>query len=487
MLRFCGLQRVNRFWFPVLLTVAAMTLAGGCRQVPRAPLGPPHWVGSPAQPSDPFLYSQPQVVPQQQPLTPTPVSPVPEDGPQPTFDNSYSAPTPVETNRPVPTPLDLPEEELYVNPNVEPPVLEVPSIVPQAVTVPPTLSLDVKAPKSNVVGEITAFEVTLQNTGDAPANEVVIESRFEEGFVFPGSTDRQVIQTIGTMQPGDSRDIKLSLRSDRAGYHCVEFSLRAKDAKTITKKVCVEYRDSMVMLEVNGPTKRMVNGNAEWNLTVLSRDFLPLTNAVVTVDYDSTYLKPIGGSEGAKQEFGRIVWPLGMVQASERVELQVEFECLMPVDSTCLSVKISADGDVEETAKSCLTIDRRVGALDIDLRDTSDPLKVGEESEYLITISNRGLQTVHDLQVTAALPPMFRAISFEVREGQQPLSGINAGVEGTLARFDSVDVLAPDGKLTYRIKVKALQAGTDRLLLSVSSDDAPSGKIRLEEVTTVVN
>ncbi|MCA9069384.1 MAG: hypothetical protein KDA84_10695, partial [Planctomycetaceae bacterium] len=145
MLRFYGLQRKNRFRLSVVLAVAVITVAGGCMQVPRAPLTPPHWVGSPAQPTDPFLNSQPQVVPQVQPQ-PTQVAPIPDDGPQPTFDNSFSAPTPVETNRPVPTPLDLPEVEPFVNPNVEPPVLQAPTIVPQAVTVPPELAIDVKAP-----------------------------------------------------------------------------------------------------------------------------------------------------------------------------------------------------------------------------------------------------------------------------------------------------------------------------------------------------
>ena len=63
---------------------------------------------------------------------------------------------------------------------------------------------------------------------------------------------------------------------------------------------------------------------------------------------------------------------------------------------------------------------------------------------------------------------------------------VRANVEGSVVRFDSVDVLAPDAKLNYRIKVKALQAGTGRLLVSVTSDNAAGGKIRLEEVSTVV-
>jgi hypothetical protein len=315
---------------------------------------------------------------------------------------------------------------------------------------------------------------------------VVIQSRFEEGFVFPGSSDRQVNQSVGSLNPGETREVKLSLRSDRAGFHCVEFSVEAAGAKPVTKKVCVEYRDSAVSLEVGGPVKRLVGGNAEWNLTVLSRDFLPVTNALVTLDFDSTYLKPMGGSEGAKQELGRITWPLGMLQVSERVELQVEFQCLMPVDSTCLSFKVSADDNLEQTAKSCLAIDRRAGALDIDLQDAPDPVKVGEETEYLITITNRELRSVHDVQVTATLPGLFRASSTEVREGRQLLSAVRAKVDGSLIRFDSVDVLAPDAKLTYLIRVKALQSGTDRFLLSVSSDDGAAGKIRLEEVSTVV-
>ncbi len=398
---------------------------------------------------------------------------------------------PVESFRPVPAPVDLPsvepmESESTFNPNVQPPRLEAPTIVPQAVTVPPTLGLSIKAPERNMVGKISIFEVTMQNKGDQPAEDVVIESRFEEGFHFPGSNDRQVNQSIGRLEPGESREVKLSLRSDRAGFHCVEFTLKSPAAKPITKKVCVEYRGASLSLEANGPAKRMVGGNAEWNLTVLSRDYQSITNAQVVLDYDSTYLKPVGGSEGAKQELGRITWPLGTLQTSERVELQVEFACLMPVEETCLSCKISADDKVEQSTRSCLAIDRRQGALDIDLQDTLDPVKIGDESEYVITITNRDLKAVQGVQVTTTLPGLFRATTTEVREGRQLLAAVKAKVEGSLIRFDAVDMLAPDAKLTYRVKVKALQAGTDRFLLSVSSDDADSGKTRLEEVSTVV-
>jgi uncharacterized repeat protein (TIGR01451 family) len=204
------------------------------------------------------------------------------------------------------------------------------------------------------------------------------------------------------------------------------------------------------------------------------------------LDYDSTYLKPVGGSEGARQELGKITWPLGVLQVAERVELQVEFQCLMPVDSTCLSFQVSAEGKPQEKQESCLAIDRKAGALEVDVQDTLDPVEVGDELEYLVSVTNRDLRSVHDVQVTATLPGQFRAMTAEVLEGQQPLTAVRANVEGSLVRFDSVDVLAPDAKLTYRIKVKALQPGTDRFLISVSCDDAASGKIRLEEVTTVV-
>jgi hypothetical protein len=159
-------------------------------------------MGSPTAPAgDPFLNSQPQVVQPQQP-EPTPV-PFPEDGPQPTFNDGYSAPMPVESFRFSPTPVELPaESQGFANPNVEPPLLEGPTIVPQGVTLATALGLSIKAPENNLVGEVSVFEITLQNTGDQPAKEVMIESRFEDGFVFPGSKDRQVTQTIGTLNPG---------------------------------------------------------------------------------------------------------------------------------------------------------------------------------------------------------------------------------------------------------------------------------------------
>lgn len=491
MIRYHELQRFQRLSVCGLALFLAATL--GCMQVPRAPVTPPYWMGSPSAPTgDPFLNSQPQVAPTQpQPtLVPSEVTPVPEDAPLPTFGDDYTEPMPVESFRPLPYPEDLPivpvGPDVLINPDVQPPRLEAPTIVPQAVTVPTTLSLEVKAPKHTTVGEVSMFELTLQNSGDQPARNVMIESRFEEGFNFPGSNDRQVNQTVGTLAPGESRDLKLSLRSDSAGFHCVEFALLSTGAKAVTKKVCVEYRDSQMSLEINGPAKRMVGGNAEWNLTITSRDFLPTTGAEVVLDYDSTYLKAIGGSEGAKQELGKVTWPLGVLQVAERVELQVEFQCLMPVDSTCLAFRVSSDGKSQAQQESCLAIDRRIGALEVDVQDNVDPVQTGAEVEYSITVTNRELRSVHDVQVIATLPGLFRALTAEVREGQQPLTAVRANVQGALIQFNSVDVLAPDAKLTYRIKVKALQPGTDRLLVSVSSDDVPSGKIRLEEVSTVV-
>ncbi len=476
-----GLCRFQNFSVTVRISVTAgILLTAGCMQIPRAPLTPPHWSGSGYAPSVSPLPSSSQPVPEDVP------APVPDDGPQPTFGEDYSAPTPVQSNRNAPTEASPNQAENSVNPNVQPPRLEAPSITPEGVTVPLMLDLKIEAPETNLVGEVSVFEISLQNPSDYDAEDVVIESRFEEGLLFPGSTDQQVNQTIGTLLAGETRQVKLSLKSHRAGYHCVEFRLLAKGTEPLTKKVCVKYQDAAVSLQAEGPAKRMVGGNAEWNLTVLSREFLPVPDAVVTVDYDSTYLKPVGGSEGAKQELGKITWPLGTLQSSERVELQVEFECLMPVDSTCLSIKVRADGGHEQTAQSCLAIDRRVGALEIDLKDSPDPVKIGGEVEYVVTIANRGLESVHDLQATASLPEMLRASSTEVREDRQPLSGIQGRVDGSLVRFDSVDVLAPDAELTFTIKAKALRPGTERLLLSVSSDDRSAGKIRLEEVTTIV-
>ena len=249
---FRGFCRFQCFSVSVrLVMTAGVLLAGGCMQIPRAPLTPPHWSGSGFAPTaDPFLNSPPQSVPQQTP------APVPDEAPQPTFGEDYSAPTPVQSNRSAPVdalPASPNPTENSINPNVQPPRLEAPTITPEDVTVPLILNLKVQAPETNRAGEVSVFEITLQNPSDHDAEDVVIESRFEEGFVFPGSTDQQVNQTIGTLKAGETRQVKLSLKSHRAGYHCVEFRLLAKGAEPVTKKVCVKYQDSAVSLEVRRP------------------------------------------------------------------------------------------------------------------------------------------------------------------------------------------------------------------------------------------
>ncbi len=105
----------------------------------------------------------------------------------------------------------------------------------------PSLRVLVTGPETQQVETAATFGVVIQNTGDNPIEDVELECAFDEGLVFPGSTESLVRKKIGRLGPKESRQEDLSLLGTLAGQRCGRFAVLADGVKVSEQQVCINF------------------------------------------------------------------------------------------------------------------------------------------------------------------------------------------------------------------------------------------------------
>ena len=77
----------------------------------------------------------------------------------------------------------------------------------------PLLAITKTGPSTLEVGEVGEFELTVRNTGTAPARNVTITDQPPSGLSARGS----LTDNVGTLNPGDSHSFLVRLRADQTG------------------------------------------------------------------------------------------------------------------------------------------------------------------------------------------------------------------------------------------------------------------------------
>ncbi|MEX1096532.1 MAG: hypothetical protein WED34_10825 [Planctomycetales bacterium] len=373
-------------------------------------------------------------------------------------------------------PGDVPVLPELVAPDLEPPPLKetfpapIPDLqgpqFPSGPIVPAArLELEVAAPPKSQVGSGATYRLTVRNPGDEPVYDVLLSAEFDDAIFFPGREEKGAEQTLGALAAGERKEVALSLSASQPGRHCARFSVKAGGREAIWKSVCVEFVPRRLELEMHGPDERTLGSRAEFTIVVLNVADEPLPDVTVTVKAPTTF-RQREASAFVIREQDALVWRLGGLKPRERVEIQAEYECLQAAEDACVTAHVTGADVPEERRESCLRVSSVRGILDLRVEDTADPLAIGDETEFVATVHNRGLQAARDLRLEFVLPAHFELVSTEVREGDRPLA-MRHRQAGQAIEFDTLPNLAAEQTVVYRAKVRSRAAGAGEFRASL--------------------
>ncbi len=113
-----------------------------------------------------------------------------------------------------------------------------------------------------------------------------------------------------------------------------------------------------------------------------------------------------------------------------------------------------------------------LSALQLEVRDTEDPVEVNGETAYEVRLVNSGSKTETNVRLSALLPDK---LAFQGARGP-----VTCHAEGQTLLFDPIASLPPRAEVAFRVTVKATEAGTASVKVQVTSADITDPVIKVE-------
>ena len=199
-----------------------------------------------------------------------------------------------------------------------------------------------------------------------------------------------------------------------------------------------------------------------YEITVTNKGDAPARNTVVT-DVVPAGTAFVAASAGGKFANGAVTWSLGTLQpgGSAKVSLTLRAVARGRARNTATVRAYCARAAAEATTELA-----GVPAILLELIDEADPIEVGAQETYVVTVTNQGSADGTNISVVCTLPAEQEFVS-----AKGPTEATHKDGVVTFAPLGELD---PKAKAVYRVMVKGIKAGDVRFKVSLKSDQMTS-------------
>jgi uncharacterized repeat protein (TIGR01451 family) len=224
----------------------------------------------------------------------------------------------------------------------------------------PVLKIAQECPQNLYIGRPLEYRVTVTNTGDGEAREVVIEETLPTGATFGSATmsgrlvGSAVRWNLGALAPGASKTVTATATATAAGSFQAMATAKAYCADTVSAGCPTTVQGiPAILLEVIDVSDPIEVGKTEtYVITVTNQGSAPDTNIriVATLD-DQEFVSSSGTTRGAAQANQVVFEPVASLAPGKQATFQLVVRCLKAKD---VRIKFSMTSDqltspVEET------------------------------------------------------------------------------------------------------------------------------------------
>jgi len=215
------------------------------------------------------------------------------------------------------------------------------------------------------------------------------------------------------------------------------------------------------------PNLRYVGRDASFEITVTNRGDGAAQNVVVT-DMLPGGIDFLNLDNGGVREGNNLVWRIGTLEPGQSRVLQAHFRC-NTIGTFTNSAKVSYC--VESTAECRLEV-KGIPAILLECVDEPDPIELGSNLTYTITVTNQGSAVDTNIGVECTLPPEQQYVS--------DAGPTVANVAGNKVIFAPLPSLPPKAKAVYKLTVKGVAEGDVRFRIDMTSDNLGSPVMETE-------
>ncbi|MYB28247.1 MAG: DUF11 domain-containing protein, partial [Acidimicrobiaceae bacterium] len=261
---------------------------------------------------------------------------------------------------------------------------------------------------SFLVGEEVSFTIEVTNNGDGPAfNAAVVDTLSADLTVVSSDPEATVAEdgtlnwTIDELAAGASATFTITVTAADSGDHTNTVSVTVLDT-TATAEASVTSNTPSISLEKTGGSVMYTDGERNYMVTATNDGETDLTGVVIT-DTLPVGLSFVSADSGGTHAAGVVTWNIGDLAMGDSVTVTVRLsgsEAGMHTNAA----SVTSDQAAADSATFDVEVRAAAGA-SLVIVDDNDPIGIGEQTTYTITVTNQGGDApVTDVNVTVVIP-----------------------------------------------------------------------------------
>jgi len=295
----------------------------------------------------------------------------------------------------------------------------------------PRLAMSLEGPNEVVYGQRDLYKLRLSNTGNGPAENVMITL-----MPIGGGDNVPASHQIGSIQPNEEKVIEIELTARQTGHLTIQVEARGDNgvAAELAEKVLV--RRAALVLNVDGPKVQFVGAVANYRVVVGNPGNAPARDVqvVAAIPAGAKYLE---GIDGAKLHANgtKLAWTIDHLEPG--AERQYRFQTTLGLPGASrLELLATAEDDVTASAQMTTRVEA-MADLAMEVRDSTAPVAVGEDTIYELRVRNRGTKSAENVEIVAYFsrgiePVAVEGAAHRIAAGQvvfSPIPSLPAGGE----------------------------------------------------------
>lgn len=339
--------------------------------------------------------------------------------------------------------------------------------------VEPDLTIAKTATRQAMLCDMIALNYQVCNPGTGVARNVRVTDQLPRG-VTTAEGASSVDVAVGDLAPGECRDIQVMARAsgtgtfDSAASASADGNLSAASETTSTVIVQPE-----LAIAAQCRDDQYLGRNATFEYVVTNTGNGPANDAVVTINYP-TSASFVRSSAGGIAGAGQVVWSLGSLDMGESQTVSLT---LSSAQIGAVRTSATVNASCAEAASDTCTVEfKGIAAILLEVIDIEDPVEVGQQTTYVIRVTNQGSAPDTNIGITCALPDELQFVSAG--------GATNGSSRGSTVTFSPYGTLAPGQVIEWRLVVKATGEGDVRFGVEMTSDRLTS-PVRETEATNL--
>ncbi|MHA7813959.1 MAG: COG1361 family protein [Phycisphaerales bacterium] len=335
--------------------------------------------------------------------------------------------------------------------------------------VEPALALSKTATAEALSCDEIVIRYLVENTGSGSASNVVIKDTLPEGLAMNNGS-RSVNIPVGTLAAGESRAFEVRATASGTGEFTSDAMASADgglEAQSDATTTVISQPELAVAVECT--EMQFLGRNFTYNYSIENTGDGVANSATASASIPQG-TSVVRVSNGGQVQGNNVVWNFGAMDAGASRDFSMTVSASSIGNYTSSVVANAACAD--SVSDSCRTEVKGIPAILLEVVDITDPVEVGQQTTYVITVTNQGSANDNNIRIVATLPPEQSFVSAS--------GATNGTANGKTVNFAPSGSLAPGAAITWRVTVRADSAADSRFRVEMTSANLKSEVIETE-------